>query len=423
MKKRPICFNYQFHPVGQGLFASGSLYASNTPEPMFNWVYDCGTVSEKALVTNAINSLAAHTWKDKLDMLVISHFDNDHVSGIVELITRFKVGIVLIPYLPLAERLRIMLEQGVQASDPAFALYLNPVTFLLNRSNGNIREIVFVLPAGDSGAIADTEVPRPNDGLNDGRKGSIAGGDGIEFERIAAPKEFSEARVSSLAPRTKMDAMDIWEFVPYNDAEFEPTSATFNVVAQAHADALRDAVSVKDREDALEALKILYETKYSKGRKRNIISLFIFCGPIRDQAKNSSVVIGDRLEAWPYPSRYPCYYRCNAGVPAATSKCSTLYCGDGYLDSPARFDKLEAYMTASRMSRLGVLQVMHHGAEGNWYEGVAGKLNPVFSVFCSDKTRAPHHPHDAVLKDFVGSKIKRVDKISGASFAGWILTN
>ena len=153
------------------------------------------------------------------------------------------------------------------------------------------------------------------------------------------------------------------------------------------------------------------------------ISLFIFCGPIPAQAKDASVVIEDRLEAWPYPSRYPCYYRRNEGVSGETNKCSTLYCGDGYLENSVRLDKLEAHMTPSRMSRLGILQVMHHGADGNWHAGIALRLKPVFSVFSSDPGRGPtYHPHKPVWDDFSTSNRKQVDRVAGASFAGWILT-
>jgi hypothetical protein len=37
-----VCFQYDFHPAGQGLFASGCLYQANTPPRRFMWVYDCG---------------------------------------------------------------------------------------------------------------------------------------------------------------------------------------------------------------------------------------------------------------------------------------------------------------------------------------------------------------------------------------------
>ena len=44
---------------------------------------------------------------------------------------------------------------------------------------------------------------------------------------------------------------------------------------------------------------------------------------------------------------------------------------------------------------------MHHGAEGNWHEGVAAALAPAASLFSSDPANKKlGHPHAPVLRDF-----------------------
>ena len=64
---------YLFHPVGQGLFASGRLLSQE--KEIFNWVYDCGSIPDDN-VKSAIENykIDGHI----IDLLAISHFDKDH---------------------------------------------------------------------------------------------------------------------------------------------------------------------------------------------------------------------------------------------------------------------------------------------------------------------------------------------------------
>jgi glyoxylase-like metal-dependent hydrolase (beta-lactamase superfamily II) len=79
---------YTFHPVGQGLFSSGEARFGKTPP--LRWVYDCGTGSSPWLLRGAIEALLAPLApaaadRRQLSLVALSHFDNDHISGLVEL--------------------------------------------------------------------------------------------------------------------------------------------------------------------------------------------------------------------------------------------------------------------------------------------------------------------------------------------------
>src|SRR3546814_4707900 len=86
-----------FHPVGQGMFASGHLKRTNSNDTEFSWIYDCGSASAGQLEIGAVNRLAAHLGgpKPRIDLLVISHFDHDHISGIPHLLSTFDVKRIL----------------------------------------------------------------------------------------------------------------------------------------------------------------------------------------------------------------------------------------------------------------------------------------------------------------------------------------
>jgi hypothetical protein len=123
---------YNYHPVGQGLFYSGRIYL---PKSDFNFVYDCGTNSKKSYLTDEINSLN----NGKLDLLIISHFHKDHISGIPELLTKFKdIKTVVLPYITEIERLiflaKFHLEKPDENNDPFFnAFYTDPSAFFTEK--------------------------------------------------------------------------------------------------------------------------------------------------------------------------------------------------------------------------------------------------------------------------------------------------
>src|SRR5438034_1068539 len=78
-------FHYNFHPVGQGLFASGRIYRDLDQSWFFQWVYDCGTSSSQKFVLDELAHLNAfNNGRGRIDLATISHFDHDHISGISE---------------------------------------------------------------------------------------------------------------------------------------------------------------------------------------------------------------------------------------------------------------------------------------------------------------------------------------------------
>jgi glyoxylase-like metal-dependent hydrolase (beta-lactamase superfamily II) len=121
---------YRFHPVGQGLFSAGRLTLGspyNHPSgPDFQWVYDCGTSSSQRLVRNALGKFQSRINGRKLDLVVISHFDADHISGMVQLINDVGTRTLMLPWAPLWHRLVIGYAQGLDPDDPDFAFYTDP---------------------------------------------------------------------------------------------------------------------------------------------------------------------------------------------------------------------------------------------------------------------------------------------------------
>lgn len=124
----PNKYSYHFYPVGQGLFSTGSIRRHDEEQSRFLWVYDCGTSSSQSLVDRGIAQLEHFAkGRERIDLLVLSHLDHDHISGVVRLLNKFKIGTLMLPYMPLAQRLILAFEEGSGGeSDPFTNFYLNP---------------------------------------------------------------------------------------------------------------------------------------------------------------------------------------------------------------------------------------------------------------------------------------------------------
>ena len=83
------------YPVGQGFFSSQQI---SYGDEKYTCVYDCGSVSKGGshLLDKYVDYLRDTT--EVIDLLVISHFDNDHINGIKKLVGKFNINKIVIPY-------------------------------------------------------------------------------------------------------------------------------------------------------------------------------------------------------------------------------------------------------------------------------------------------------------------------------------
>ena len=88
-----------FHPVGQGAFYSEVI---KTGKKEFTIVYDCGTTTPSINIDNIINKSQL---PKTIDILFISHFHKDHISGIDALIQNHTVKNIFVPFLSKEDRI------------------------------------------------------------------------------------------------------------------------------------------------------------------------------------------------------------------------------------------------------------------------------------------------------------------------------
>lgn len=449
---------HEFMPVGQGLFAVGALGQSNEQSPQFRWVYDCGTLSESALVKNGLDRLEADVkrhsaGKPFLDLVAISHFDTDHLSGLADLLTRFRVGILMLPFTHLAQRLLYMFSRAPYTAKANRAYYIDPIGTILAIEGVEIGQILLVPPSNGEPVPYQPEqpiAPRPPRDLGDESR--------QEHEGLA----FDEGDVQETADRAELDAMraaaaprnvpvrlmradsaatylGVWEFVPYNEPRSRSkASIDFLGKVEAKRLALLSSTSLKARTVAIADLKNAYDAHFGDSAKaRNVISLYLYSGPIGRHL--DTLLVGekplsevDRNCMWGCPICWEDWFDAKR-LPCAGGASGMLYTGDGYVNKLPRWQELQHHFGVQRIGRLVALQVMHHGARDNWFSGVAALISPRVSVFSSDPERGTKlkktgkrfrptnhsrkpresHPHPDVLRDFCKYYPLQADKLKG----------
>ncbi len=409
----PDRFRYYFYPVGQGLFCSGSIFSNSESVPHFFWVYDCGSSSSQSLISRSIENLDVQSKGSKrIDLLTISHFDHDHISGICGLLEEFHVGTLMLPYMHLGQRLLLAFEEGYGNPDnPLIDLFIDPISYLLSFANEGIDRIILVPPSGPEGPIFtnfnnDADLFPHLDGPRSGLSFfSDKPMDRETAELVSRVTENYATELHFLRPGSALNYRSLWEFIPYNDDPDILIDPEFGEKVLYEKSRLLAGASRKSRNNALKRLKRVYDDVFGADSEgRNLISLFLYAGPIYANWQNAEISGAIHWRTSPPQWReFPFH--------SATSRCSIVYTGDGYLDTSERLERLVRYLNEARVEKTAIFQVMHHGAEGNWHKGVADRFRPSISVFSSDPMRKKwQHPHSSVLRDFWHYSPVQVDK-------------
>lgn len=373
-----------FYPVGQGAFYSEEFKDPNGVV-VFRAVYDCGSLRwcklqpkrdgsklSRAEIERRVEN--AFTDDDVIDILFISHLDDDHVNLISHLKPfnmRNHIRRVVLPLLDTNERFMLTgyyllsnwLRNNKERSDALKCFIIDPENYF-----ESCEKIVFVQPYGSDGVSAnEKETSVSIDDLPD----SI-----VSFTEITTGKKVS--RGGELA-------LDNWVFVPYNhqperfaelkkllDDAFRTMKPKFSVAM------LKDVGFVTKN---LKVLRRCYK-KLKDGINRN--SMALYSGPV------------DRTDAWSATDvegsdgRWiGCYLRqmpercleCGAtlelpfisGAPTTfLNRPGCLYTGDISLNDAqltmhyGRYDKC-----------IGTVQLPHHGSQDSFGDGdlpIAGRV-------------------------------------------------
>lgn len=413
----------RFHPVGHGTFMTGLLIDDG--HSRFSWVYDCGSKKKRPREESLNRMKTSGLWPHPIDMLVLSHFDDDHVNGLEALLRLRSVKSLVLPFSDWQQRVRDVCVGGKKGISPSTAqLQLDPLGWLqLLDLAGQVDTLLFVRrgPVDPDLPLLDP-IPLPTD------PNQTEGGD---FRNLkSADPYLAELRLGVLRPsvaktleirdhRTPVSVRGIpMEFMFYNA---ELSGQELNTIDEIGGSlvARKSKLPLADVRGEIETeiialglnasfsawpvgwrskLKSCYEKHFgSTSHARNNISLCMYARPTSDAIgvqrcvlfKNSSGVSDHKM-----------------GHSFDFVRSGLLCTGDLKLNS-ANISAMQAHFGWDRWSGIGLTQVPHHGSKHSWTAGIAALLAPTNFVHCAPGT--PAHPHNEVIKDLVGHQVFTAD--------------
>lgn len=350
-----------FYPVGQGAFYREKfILKDENSESIFNIVYDCGTTTTQG--GNNITDIINDWEKERIDILFISHFHDDHISRIPDLIKEGRPKFVVMPYLTTLEKqyyeiglLRSCLDKKINDED--FYRLLENIKFISNSKEylkKHESNTVFIAKEKDISNINDNLVVIPEGDLF------------THEDKIEVLNKFEKS----------------WVFDTFVSPRFNSSKIVdrFNKEIYEIEELIKDSNKLRRIllcEDKRQRIKEIY------GRNINEMSLTLYSGPTNND--NFCQYIIDNYN-------YICPCVRNAGC---------LYTGDYNASKKKLYDDLKDHF-GIYYDNIGCLQLPHHGANGSFNDDF---LNyNWFYVACAGETNRYGHPGNKVVNKIFAKK-------------------
>lgn len=416
----------QQHAIGHGGFHSGSL---GLHRPCVRWIYDCGALrsSGTTALARAIedyvtkgarfsSDLAQGRERSvRVDLLFVSHFDADHVSGLKSLLSAVAVDTVVVPYLDPVAQFAVLAEAAASPDAGSLAeltkLVFSPETWF--RRNGGARRLLQIRPGSPGLGQGPFQESRPQ--LPDiGRFGAqqfhptIVDPQGRAVQgqrptRTASARSGLQALVAEPGTTILVHARKFWTdwgFVPY----VHP--ATSEAIERARAAAAK-LVGVPVEDPTFKKLLLPY---LNSGRfRRSLKQIYI------EQGLGDANAVSLSLYAGPMPMD-PIRHRRVVGVGCDSdrSRSGWLLTGDAKLGNPSRRKAWLNYYKPVR-EQVGDLMLPHHGAAVNFHSDILDAVCEDANLFITAGAYDPKRPHEDVVQALAGRTISSVTEIDHAA--------
>ncbi|CAF4075530.1 unnamed protein product [Rotaria sp. Silwood2] len=189
------------------------------------FVFDCGSNSIRSYLDREIADYKARELNGHLNLLILSHFDADHVNGVFNLLGGIKCDRLVIPYYDPIERLLLAIINN-DANDDYISMLQNPIDFF-SGDRFNIDEIVIVggPEENDSDQIINPDriPPKESNGkINDAKSFKfsadyLSGKEKAKRLKYIANSEGFTANLNKVQflKIPHLVLIDIWEFIFY----------------------------------------------------------------------------------------------------------------------------------------------------------------------------------------------------------------
>ncbi|HKC67328.1 MAG TPA: hypothetical protein VKG26_03810 [Bacteroidia bacterium] len=402
---------FRFNKAGQGSFYTGRISSPNNEN--FCFAYDCGTKSGASFIRNEITKYKAELKQhnvNKLDMLVISHLDDDHVNQISFLLEDLsECSRVILPYLSPLQRLLLAFKQDDLANEEDYFSFIsNPVDYLISRG---VTEIIFldgdneeenpnqvpsnpIQPSGESQSKITVDIKLKK--IPDGK---------LELEQTEIKKN---QKVGFYLSNDKIYWGAFWEFYFHNKPQKDEAKkvAEFLVVlSKEFGKPVTEAITGLLLKEILDARGVIDKTRKVFRKifgNLNDSGIVMLHSPV--QFKNAEFIYKTGKKYYYEDYRVAKYYRHYWGL---NDYCGNLLNGDISL-SP--YSPYPNYIK-EKLQHVIVFQVPHHGSRHSWNSGVLADLNsyfPTVAVINYGWGNSHGHPGEIVLENLIDNDFKYV---------------
>lgn len=398
MRKR-MNLNFKFHPVGFGLFTSGKI-------GNFRFVYDCGSKTTEKVKTCLTDEFMQD---EPLDLLAISHFHKDHISGIKELLNR--VGVVktiVLPYFSPRERLVYILSLYSDTDEPVPDAWLlefitDPINYLLENFDEKIKNIILIKGGREYFENESKEILMDkftNDdsvfiaidlnNLNNSKdEFEIKLNEGITSKKVSV-KESGSLKLTNLFN------IPIWQFIFYSPELSEKQKEYFRKIS------IRALTDFEDPHTKTALFDIVSKDDFVNSAKKsgvnnndiNNTSLLLFHSPISTIETRVGL-----LKLYSENMFFNCFCE---GSPFNDSYCGFLFTGD--INLKKYYISINAYY-GKLLDRVCIYQIPHHGSKDNWESSISKRNHGSFHIASSKLSNTRKlHPNPNVLYEIAINK-------------------
>jgi glyoxylase-like metal-dependent hydrolase (beta-lactamase superfamily II) len=388
--------------VGHGGFHHGVLA---THDYQTRWVYDCGSWHKlgRQSLEKCIQKFVGECARDNrlgsghLELLVVSHFDADHVSGLRRLLNALpgKTGTVVLPYLGSLGAFVVLCEAATRGRCPPDLVrqVVDPVGWF---QDFGVLRVVQIRPGrpkpppggGDVRPPPDLPLPRdviPPELAHDLFSLGLLGPDRKAIRTKSAQKNGVDCQAAIAAAGTVMpiatplrEAWTDWWFVPYAHPISSKTRKALRAeakrivgVSTAHRNFNERLARLLSRKSGVKKLKEAYRRAGMKDA--NSISLSLYAGPRPSRKKQRTLRDEDKK-----PSGW-------------------LLTGDAILKEKSGYPSWISFFKPLQNS-VGMLMLPHHGSSENFCDAILHDV-PLADLFVTadgkDKTRPNKRIRDA----------------------------
>jgi hypothetical protein len=376
---------FKFYNVGQGCFYGGKIEHKGQ---QFVLVYDCGSVSAKKYLDDSIIEFRKEF--KQIDLLIVSHLDKDHVNGIKDLITGIIVKNIILPYLPLIDRLA--LASSYTTTDVDYTSFLNNPISYLQSDEFNVKDFYYMNPETDSDNEDDDSNEPPKFNQDDIGEFNLSGfkeDEAFKLSVIADDERLKEdSSLIFLSLNTTLFlSKNFWEFVFYH------RKVTVNTAIkdfQKDVENYMQLNSITKLHDLFDSHINNIRTLYTSNLKFSInrTSICLYHGPLfkaytRGNINTKSMWYGK----WWYLNK------------KRFNKFGTLLTGDQELKTKKDFNSFISHYQ-NKLKHIEIFQVPHHGSNANWNLMPNALSNQDIGCYVINHGfGSKHHPHINVLEN------------------------